>query len=332
MTFTSGPEGSPEIACAAHVAKVAGVQHLQMISRASRSQQDFDASWKRLRQHAYRFEGYVCPWDGAGAGALRGRSIEMTGFGGELYRGPGGHAKQFKNLDFMADERLIDRWVNYHQRMDPFGILRPLYRSSQIDWLAGWLDSHRGKTRVDVLPEKFFVENRLSHWNGPLAQSVIGRVQLAPLLSPKVARLIFKLHPRARSKELFHYSVMAKVAPRLVGIPFLNASWDSDLKGRFGLDGSPTPWNGGEVAPARSIQAWQREFVENQRQKIVEKLRDAKNQTDIDSVFDVDKICKEILNKSDFNVVDTKIVMSSIAISHLLLRLQERVIDECSAS
>ncbi|MBY4871212.1 hypothetical protein [Burkholderia anthina] len=326
-TFTNGPEGSPEIDCAKSVAAVAGVRHNAFVSRAARNQQDFDTSWRRLRQHAYRFDGYVCPWDGAGSGEQHGTFIEMTGFGGELYRGPGGHAKQFKNLAFLTEENLISKWVNYHQRMDPLAVLRDRYKEIQVDWLQTWLDENQEKTRIDVLPEKFFVENRLSHWNGPLAQNVIGRVKLMPLLSPKVARLVFKLHPHARALELFHYSVMAKLAPRLVEHPFLNAQWDSTLQGRFGLQAAPTPWNSGVKAPPRSIQAWQCEFVENQRTQIVDLLSEARQQTKIDEIFDVEKLNDIVMTRPEFQVVDTKVVLSGIGIAHSLLERLERVGD-----
>lgn len=326
-TFTNGPEGSPEIDCARNVAAVAGVRHNAVVSKASRSQQDFDTSWRRLRQHTYRLDGYICPWDGAGSGEQRGSFIEMTGFGGELYRGPGGHAKQFKNLAFLNEENLIAKWVNYHQRMDPLAVLRDKYKEIQIDWLQNWLDENYGRIRVDVLPEKFFVENRLSHWNGPLAQNVTGRVKLMPLLSPKVARLVFKLHPHARTLELFHYSVMAGLAPKLVEHPFLNAQWDPALQGRFGLQHALTPWNDGVKAPPRSIQAWQCEFVENQRTQIVDLLAEAKQQTKIDEIFDVDKLCDIVKTRPEFQVVDTKVVLSGIGIAHSLLERGERVSD-----
>ena len=45
-------------------------------------------------------ETVICPLDGTTDGALHSTQSIMSGFGVELYRGPGGHAKQYKNLDF----------------------------------------------------------------------------------------------------------------------------------------------------------------------------------------------------------------------------------------
>lgn len=326
-TFTRGPEGSPEIACAASLAKLAGVQHQERISIGAKKTQDFEASWKRLRQHNFRYESYICPWDGAGAGLINSRSVEMTGFGGELYRGPGGHAKQFKNLSFLNESDLLKLWTNYHQRMDPLNFLRSDCKNSQLKWLREWLEVNEKRTRRDVLPEKFFVENRLSHWNGPLAQNVVGKTTLMPLLSPRVAKLIFSLSPKSRGMEIFHYSVMAKICPDFISHPFLNASWSDNLKGRMGLDFSHLEWGGAKVA-ARSIQAWQFEFLENQRDRIVGLLEFADQRSNINNIVDMRKAISWIKeNNSYANVVDAKIILSLIGISHSLTGASEVVKD-----
>lgn len=326
-TFTRGPEDSPEIACAASVAKLAGVQHQARVSTGAKKNQDFEATWKRLRQHNFRYESYICPWDGAGAGLINSRSMEMTGFGGELYRGPGGHAKQFKNLSFLGEKDLLRLWTNYHQRMDPLNLLRTDYKIRQINWLREWLELNEKFTRKDVLPEKFFVENRLSHWNGPLAQNVVGKTTLMPLLSPRVAKLVFRLTPESRAMEIFHYSVMAKIFPDFISHPFLNASWNEQLKGRMGLYFSSIEWGGCKVAP-RSIQAWQFEFLENQRDSIVDLLEFADQKSNINIIVDVRKAIDWIKRNNTYSsVVDAKIILSLIGISHSLTKGYEVVKD-----
>lgn len=327
ITFTSGPEGSPEIACAASLAKLAGVQHQPKILKKSQENQDFESTWKKLRLHNFRYESFICPWDGAGAGIVNRRSIDITGFGGELYRGPGGHAKQFKNLSFLKETELINFWINYHQRMDPHNILRESYKDYQISWMKNWLHANEGVVRKDVLPEKFFVENRLSNWNGPLAQNVIGRTTLMPLLSQNIAKKILRLNPTSRTMEYFHFTVMAKAFPDLVSHPFLNASWDLQLNGRMGLFFSTDPWDGKKSLP-RSIQAWQFEFLENEKNNIIDLLDFSYHKTDIDKIFDVRKVINWLKENDNYKtVVDAKVIMSAIALAHTLTGKSDVVKD-----
>ncbi|EFF1407412.1 hypothetical protein QN007_003400 [Escherichia coli] len=328
-TFTNGPEGSPEISCAQNIANKIGVKHVANVKAPQVKAQDFANSWEKLNWHSYRMESYICPWDGATAErTIKNITSDMTGFGGELYRGPGGHAKQFKNLSFMDNkDAILSKFINYHQKMDPLNILSSLYKNAQIGWFYGWLEENIKSVRFDVLPEKFFVENRLSNWNGPLAQNVTGRIKLMPLLSPKVARLVFKLSPEARNKELFHYSVMAKLAPELVSLPFLNATWDKSLQGRFGLDIADAPYDSGVKFTPRSVQAWQAQFVEGQREEIVHLLERAAEYTNIREIFDVDKLCEYVREKEGMNTIEIKTILSSIAVAITLLNDQESVED-----
>lgn len=329
-TFTNGPEGSPEISCAQNIANKIGVKHVANVRAPQVQEQDFANSWDKLSWHTNRMESYICPWDGATADrTLRNVTSEMTGFGGELYRGPGGHAKQFKNLSFMENKNeILSRFINYHQQMDPLNILSNLYKNAQIGWLYKWLDENVKSVRFDVLPEKFFVENRLSNWNGPLAQNVTGRIKLMPLLSPKVARLVFKLSPEARNKELFHFSVMAKLVPGLVSLPFLNATWDKSLQGRYGLDISDNPYDSGEKFTPRSVQAWQAEFVEGQRTKIDQWLMRASVSSNIKEIIDMEKLRNFIMEKEKMSTIEIKTILSSISIAYTLMKEQRPVEDD----
>lgn len=328
-TFTNGPEGSPEISCAVSIAEKIGVKHIANVQTPQVKEQDFANTWDKLRWHNHRMESYICPWDGATAGRnLEKITADMTGFGGELYRGPGGHAKQFKNLSFMQNkDTILSKFINYHQKTDPFNVLSSLFKNAQIGWLYSWLDENVKSVRFDVLPEKFFVENRLSNWNGPLAQNVTTRIKLMPLLSPKVARLVFKLSPEARNKELFHYTVMAKLAPDLVSMPFVNATWDKSLQGRCGLAISETPYDSGVKYTSRSVQAWQAEFFEGQRQEIVSLLQRAAESTNIKQIFDVDTLCNFIFEKEVMSNIEVKAVLSAISIAHTLLNERSAVED-----
>lgn len=324
--FTNGPEGSPEIDCAAHIASTLNLKHQAFVAKQNL---DFDASWARLRQHNYRFEGFVCPWDGASHGPLDGLQYELTGFAGELYRGPGGHTRLFKDLAFLRDDWDKNRWFDYHQKMDPLGVLRESHIFHQQSWIKNWLHDNGKMTRLDVLPERFFMENRLSNWNGPLAQQVSGRVKLMPLLDKSAARKVFELTAQARNSEIWHYSLMARLCPALVKQPFLNAEWDHHIRGRYGLHSADKAWKSGANFPARSIQSWQLHFVENQKTEIAALLNISLEETKIGEIFDVRKLVDFLNKEIQFNVVAAKTILSAVGIAHGLLGLGEVVHDKC---
>ena len=326
VTFTNGPEGSPEVACAQEVAALAKVEHEAVVSRPAASRHDHMVTWQRLRSHAFRYAGTVCPWDGS-TGDLSGLSVELTGFGGELYRGPGGHAKQFGNLAFLTKENLLPFWINYHQPMDPLGILSGEMRDFQTNWLESWIEHARPVWRTDVLPEKFFVENRICHWNGPLAQNVLGRIKTTPLLSPQVARAVFRMSPLARSHERFHFEVMRRAAPELAAAPFLQATWHPDLRRGDSCPFANDPWRGSCRIKARSIQSWQWDFVEQQRTEIAELLTEADRAAQLAPVFDVVRLSKLVMNAEWKHVIEIKTVLSAIGIAISVLGLGERPRD-----
>jgi hypothetical protein len=160
-TFTNGLPESPEVECAAAVAAIAGVRHVRPQPPTEGPEPPFDPStiWNRLRQHAFRYEGMVCPWDGLCPRQI-GTKLEITGFGGELYKG--GHAKRFRKAILDSVETAKALWLDYHQPFDPFGLLSEKAAAYQKRYLRGWVETAAHSTRLDALPERFYVENRLT--------------------------------------------------------------------------------------------------------------------------------------------------------------------------
>jgi hypothetical protein len=89
VTVTTGSEESPEVECAAEVARISGVEHRRIGPPAATDARpaEFDPAtiWRRIRQHTYRYEGAVSQWDGMND-RLDQTTINVTGFGGELYK------------------------------------------------------------------------------------------------------------------------------------------------------------------------------------------------------------------------------------------------------
>ena len=320
-TFTNGTADSPELLCAQHIAKAIGVRHVANVSKHVTAKVDYDLCWKKLRLHTFRYEGFICPWDGATVGVLKGVANQMTGFGGELYRGPGGEAKQFKSLKYLEQRNRINEiFYNFHQKMDVLGVQSESMKSYQEAYFDEWLKSNMKHVRYDALPEKCFVENRITNWNGPLAQNPLGRVKLMPLFSKDAARLYFQLDARARSRELLHYTVITRLCPQLARLPFLKQSWDAS----FGVPVQPFALN----EQMGAVQSWQREFVLGQKGPTTDLLQEAKRQTDIEYIMDVTKVCAALSGFDEKTpVVAIKAVLSAIAIAHTLLGRGERCAD-----
>ena len=333
-TFTNGPIGSPEVECAAAVAQAAGFPHTRLGHGAARTSVSrvmpaFEPSvlWRRLRQHAYRFEAIVCPWDGM-TDPLRNTTLSIKGFGGELYRGPGGHAKRFKREHPATVEAMAEMFVDYHQPHDPIGVLRRDEVAFQAEWLKSWVYSTAERVRFDLLPEKFYVDYRLGHWNGPMQQATPGRIATNPLLSSSVARKILELSAEANGAERLHFEVMRRAAPELVTVPFLKDAWSpeiaADSRVELPRDGYRT-----KVSPTnRNLKVWQWRFLESEGKAIARVFREAARETDMGAVCDMKKL-RRIGSKSAQieKVVEAKAVLSGLCAALSLLGRAEPVLD-----
>lgn len=316
-TFTKGPVGSPEIECAENLARQVGVSHSKVHTSPQETKKSWDSDgiWKTIKMSVFRYGGGVCLWDGR-ASNVNGLSFDITGFGGELYRGPGGHAKQFKSLEFLDDDDLLKYWVNYHQLHDPLGLLKPEYKEFQRSELSRWLQDNKN-IRSDILPEKFFVENRLSHWNGPLAQQVTGRVKLMPLLNSSLARDVFSLSPGLRNAEIAHYELMSEVSIGLANSPFLNDSWSKEIIELKGLE--PVRAFSPKGFSPRKVQSWQWDFVELEKGNIKNLFERAYSATMISDFVDMEKAIKLISHYDFKSVIEVKEVISLVGICVLFL-------------
>jgi len=227
-TITAGTHDSPEVECAATVAAAVGFAHRRQGPPAQSpagpppAPPAFDAAkvWRNLRQDVYRYEGIVCAW--SALQNTRAPQFNVKGFGGELYRR--GNAKQF-GAEIEDLDELARKFVNYHQIHDPLGVLREAEAEYQRAWLQNWVHESARQVRLDLLPEKFYVDFRLGHWSGPLLQDAPVCVNVNPLLLVHAARKNTELSVAARGSERFHFEVMRRAAPELVGLPFLNDLW-----------------------------------------------------------------------------------------------------------
>jgi hypothetical protein len=337
VTFTNGTVDSPEVQCAAAVAEAAAFPHKQAGWPVTTAQVvaadapfDPDAVWRRLRQHAYRFEAIVCPWDGM-TDPLRSTTVSVKGFGGELYRRS--HAKRFRGKQLKSVDAMAKMFVNYHQPLDPLGVLRTTEAEFQADWLRTWVHDEVNRIRLDLAPEKFYVDYRLGHWNGPMGQSTPWRINVNPLLLPLAASKNLELSLDVRSSERFHFEVMRRAAPELITVPFLNDAWAPQIAADSHIELPREPFPTTIEASAHTLKTWQWKFLESQSKAIAGLFKDASRDTDMGSVCDTRKL-RRLARQSDrlTKVIHAKEMLSAIVVALALLDRTEPVLDQPRAS
>ena len=248
--------------------------------------------WSDIQVHVSRYEGIVCPWDGPGSAAFRGQTMMLEGIGGGLYRGSGTFAPRFRNGLPETVQTMQQGFVHFRQRFDPVGLLRPRVAKDMKEWLFDWVSGTAGHVRLDTLPEKFFVDFRMGHWNGPLIQNIPGRLRVSALLDVVGTQRLLRLSPDDRSMEKFHYEIMRRAAPSLLNVPFYEDRWNdrlvprsrrvwTALKSRLGMGGG-LPQAG--PIPHRS---WQWDFAKTQATSVVRLMEQATG-AGLEDAIDVD--------------------------------------------
>jgi hypothetical protein len=320
---TNGGPDSPEVSCAAAVAGTAGFDHeLSPLPTTPVERTE----WRRLRQHVHRYEAIVCPRDGD-TEPRRGTTLTIKGFGGELYRGPGGHAKRFKRTLPTTVDEMAKMFVDYHQRHDPLAVLRPAESEFQARWLQSWVREHADRVRLDLLPEKFYVDYRLGHWNGPLCQAAPTDVRLDLLLSRDVAARYLMLPPTTRGSDRLHFEVMRRTAPELLELAIVNDVWSPDIVAGSPIQLPSEPFPTAITASARTLRSGRWRFLDEERDAIVQLLRDADRSTAMGEICDLDRLRSAVGVPTDLSNIQMKSVESSIVVALALLGRTEPVLD-----
>ena len=284
---------------------------------------DPDPVWRRLRQHAYRHEAIVSPWDGH-TDPIRKFSADVSGFGGELYRI---HAKRIRETNPQTVEALAELFVDYNQPHDPLGVLRPGVSHAQDTWLTEWVAATAEHVRLEIVPDTFYVNYHFGHWNGPLGQNTPPTIALNPLVSRRSVNLALQLSARARASDLVHYEVMRRTAPQLVTIPFLNDRWPDLIAER-----SPVPLPLEPYPVSSTIHPkwsrWQAQFLTHEAGTIDRLLADADAYTSFGDICDLAALRRELptIGASKRGPA-SKQVLSAICIALTLLGRAEPFVD-----
>jgi hypothetical protein len=332
-TITAGTHDSPEVECAATVAAAVGFAHRRQGPPAQPNDGpppapppfDADKVWRNLRQDVYRYEGIICAW--SALQNTRAPQFNIKGFGGELYRR--GNAKQF-GAEIEDLDELARKFVNYHQIHDPLGVLRETEAAHQRSWLQNWVYDTARHVRLDVLPEKFYVDFRLGHWSGPLLQDAPVNINLNPLLLTHAARKNTELSVAARGSERFHFEVMRRAAPELVGLPFLNDVWAPAIQADTPVELAAEPFQASVTPTGRVLTGrnpgWR--LMEHEEHTLARLFRDAGRRTAMGDICDVRKLRRVGRDAAQLKKsASVKELHSSIGVALALLGRAEPVLD-----
>jgi hypothetical protein len=272
----------------------------------------------------YRYEGIICAW--SALQNTRAPQFNIKGFGGELYRR--GNAKQF-GAEVEDIDELARKFVNYHQIHDPLGVLREPEAEYQRAWLQRWVHETADTVRLDLLPEKFYVDFRLGHWSGPLLQDAPVNINLNPLLLTLAARKNAELSVTARGTERFHFEVMRRAAPELAVLPFLNDAWAPPIRSGSPLPLATEPF-AASVTPTGRVLTGRNpggRLMEHEEKALARLFRDARR-TAMGEICDLRKLRRVGREASNIKKsASVKELHSSIGVALALLGRAEPVLD-----
>jgi hypothetical protein len=156
--FTGGVAESPELEIGRMACEALGVEHHPKVARPSAA--TAEVYWARLKSQIGRYQAQVLPFAGIGASSPHDPVIEVTGFGGELYRR--GIAKQFVRKPIQNIDDAMKRWPNYHVGPDAAFVMQPEAKAKFTAWMSEWVHRMvREGYRLDSLPELFFARYRV---------------------------------------------------------------------------------------------------------------------------------------------------------------------------
>ncbi len=274
-SYTSGPPDGAEVRCASEVAAVAGIAHVQGMPRAARIDVrrrhvggeryagDLAPIWRQVAVGQGRFDGSVSNSDGSDIppGAA---SLLLKGLGGEVFRyksRPGPLVRlglllpprPGSSLDLAAITAcMVDQ-------LDPLGLVSVAEQRRQAEWLEGWVRRSADSVRPDLLPDLFYIEQRLGRIHGPVIQELPLRVVANPLVSPVAASLYAELSLHVRSTDRLHFEVMRRAAPELLSVPFVDQVWRPEIQARNDVELPSGPYGRGSSTPPASPSRFRRQ-------------------------------------------------------------------------
>jgi hypothetical protein len=336
VAYTSGGLSHPETESAVAVATAAAFCHEATGANVMRGRLRSDGNqrpafdsrseWRRLQWQVYRYEGIVPAWNDRSTWA-KPETVTIEGFVGELYRN--GHEPIFRRPHPITVDMYMSMFPFYHQAGRRAGVqlLRPSEEQFQSAWIQNWVRATANEVRLDVLPDKFYVDNRLGHWTGPQLQNA-AYVTINPLSSAFAARKVLELSLDARTNERFHLEVMRRTAPELIDIPLFRNHWAGAhsphrAEASSRLNHQPSPPDIHMLTRHRPI--WS--FLESEGDAIVELFEDAARHTAMTGICDIGKVIALARRSGELRDARARELFCCIGVAISMLGLAEPVRD-----
>ena len=334
--YTSGGLSHPETESAIAVATAAAFCHEAThanvmpapITSDGNQRRRFESrsEWRRLQRQAYRYEAIVPAWNDRSTWATS-ETVTIEGFVGELYRN--GHEPIFKQPHPITVGTYMSMFPLYHQAGRRAGVrlLTPSEEQFQSDWIHNWVRTTANEVRLDVLPDKFYVDNRLGHWTGPQLQNA-AYVTINPLSSAFAARKVLELSLSTRTSERFHLEVLRRTAPELIDIPLFRDQWAGahlphPANVAAPLSYLPSPSEIHMLTKHRPI--WS--FIESERDAVVELFDDAARHTGMGGICDIGKAIALARRGGELRDARARELFCCIGVAISMLGLAEPVLD-----
>lgn len=226
---TVGPEAAPDIQVAQNIARELNLSWEALVQQPASATDDelVERNWDKLRGNVGALDGTIMAGDGYG-GTAQNSYLCLTGSAGEIYRP---HIKRRRSLTLSNLEGAKREYQHYHYRSNPVGLLRPEIAARNRAYFRAKVSGlHRQGVPFDDMHYAFYVEDRMSWWNGYAMSNMFGRARINPLANFDAASIMSSVDPEQKKMDRLHFELMKAVDPRLLSLPFLSNQWDSRLQ------------------------------------------------------------------------------------------------------
>lgn len=221
--FTKGPDFGPEVRSAQMVCDTLGLRHEFVDNTGAAHNSDFRIDDKILR-HVHTTEGEISPADLTWGG---GKACVIQLHGQEF-----GLRNIAANRDNSNREKLL-QWFGVHlANGDKCGLFQPGIAQNNMDEVCSFVDA---ATTADVEFRDMPTLHRIMFSGRWVARTwrAYNNKYFAPNLFVKTAlvKATYNCGVEARAREEFHFEMLRRIAPDLIGVPLAGQSWDASLFG-----------------------------------------------------------------------------------------------------
>lgn len=268
---TSGSDENGDVIIARQIAAFTGIENHHVIAGAKASnlsESDIDGYYDRFNYSAWRYDGQLTSWDGAGKPTYkRPQTITLMGGGGEIYRQKG---IRFPKHDF---ESCVSRLAGWSFKFNQLGIVSSDAAAEQKESIRSYIAEQFVLGTVNLQPS-LYINHRLSNWGATHFQSNASP-SVAGLIDLSLAQLMQRSDD---CRDEIHYEVIRQCYPDLLKIPLSNDTWEL----------LPKEEQNPLLVPISKNFPWQYQVIEKKWKKLIGEVIDGRIY--LDNVIDKEKL------------------------------------------